>query len=841
MSKGANFAVAAGVGAAVFMGFGCGVASADDTGADSSEQRDAGPSAEESDAGDEQTTPRAESENAGDGDDAGEEDADVADVAEDAEDAEVAEDVDEEVVDDPRNDDAHDDALNNDGADAEAEVDGSEQDADDDDTTTVVDVADEISAVSRDEEPDQAPAPVAAAQLLSATAGSRRDLDLDLETTVTTGALAAATNEVVYTEPPTFFDQLVVASLRVMRGISSFIRFDLYGLIGKVLESERPPWFVKPGLDVRGTDFKVSDGSVWRVWEIHPPNPTGKTVIAVHGGGFIVEPLITHWLDYADMARDTGATVIVPMYPLGTTEAGTAVTVVPAMAEFFSAQIDEHGAENVSIYADSAGPSLALAAVRELVLAGKPLPANMVLLSFTPDGSLSNPDIYDIDDPIIDVDNLDFYTRENHWGDGLDPRDPLLSPLFFEDEVFAALPPTTVYVGELEYALPDTLLLHDKWTTAGGVVSTVVGRGQFHDWALGGLAVNSAAPKVRPDIYRQLGLNDVAAGPVTITTEPPSYSDQLVVGILRTLRWLNETTGIKLLSGLAGASILTDPPTLFTLGLDVTERSYNGWKVWEIASPTPSGEVVVALHGGGFESEANILHWTDYAQMARDTGATVLVPIYPLAPPKSTGTAETLVPPMADYLAMLIAEHGVDNVSLYGDSAGGSYAVLAVQEMLRRCRIDVTCVPSQAQPSRMVLVSPALHLTLKGPEVDAIDDPILPRHVPGEGPRWNGNWSMDDPRVNPIAGQDLTGLPPTTVYIGTLEKLYPGAIAFRDKLLSQDPTADLTVVIADGQMHGWALGGIVVNSQAQVWRPNVYRQLGLLPTDSTRYVTLAVA
>ena len=32
----------------------------------------------------------------------------------------------------------------------------------------------------------------------------------------------------------------------------------------------------------------------------------------------------------------------------------------------------------------------------------------------------------------------------------------------------------------------------------------------------------------------------------------------------------------------------------------------------------------------------------------------------------------------------LIDEHGVDNVSLYGDSSGGSYAVLVVQEMLRQ-------------------------------------------------------------------------------------------------------------------------------------------------------------
>ncbi|PRC60284.1 alpha/beta hydrolase, partial [Mycobacterium sp. ITM-2017-0098] len=84
---------------------------------------------------------------------------------------------------------------------------------------------------------------------------------------------------------------------------------------------------------------------------------------------------------------------------------------------------------------------------------------------------------------------------------------------------------------------------------------------------------------------------------------------------------------------------------------------------------------------------------------------------------------------------------------------------------------------SEAEPSRMVLISPALHLTLDSPEIDAIDDPILPRYAQGEGPRVNGELDLDDPRVNPFSGADLTGLPPTTVYIGTLEKLYPGALA----------------------------------------------------------------
>ncbi|EJZ11389.1 alpha/beta hydrolase fold domain-containing protein, partial [Mycolicibacterium vaccae] len=683
--------------------------------------------------------------------------------------------------------------------------------------------------------PAPAAPPAAAPALWSMLGAARRDADAP---TIGDAVSPAVETSIVYTPEPTFFDKVTLVALRVLRGISKFIGIDLYGQIGKLLSSASPPWFVKFGLDVRRTEFAVSEDNVWKVWEFHPPNPTGKTVVAVHGGGFILEPILLHWIDYSNMARETGATVLVPMYPLATTTDGTATKVVPAMAQYISAQIDRYGADNVSLYGDSAGAILAAVAVRELILAGRSVPASMVLVSITPDASLSNPDIRTID-PVFDLDNLDFYDAANHWSHGLDRRDPMLSPLFFEDEVIAGLPPTTIYQGALEFSLPDTLLLHEKWSAAGAVISTVVGQGQIHDWALG-VPINSQSMKVRPDIYRQLGLNTVAAGPKTITTAPPSSGDKFIVGLLRTLRWINDVTGIKILSGIAGGSTSTTPPWLLTLGLKVTELEHNGWTVWELASRKPSGEYVVALHGGGFEAEATVLHWSDYAQMARETGATVLVPIYPMAPPKSTGTAATLVPPMADYLKSLIDAHGVDNVSLYGDSSGGSYAVLVVQELARRCKIQVTCVVSQSQPSRMVLVSPALHLTLRGPEIDAIDDPILPRRAPGEGPRWNGDWDMDDPRVNPING-DLTGLPPTTVYIGTIEKLYPGVLAFRDAVLAQDPQADLTVIIGDGQMHGWALGGIVVNSQAPVWRSNVYRQLGLLPTDAARYVTLQVA
>lgn len=364
--------------------------------------------------------------------------------------------------------------------------------------------------------PGAAPArglPVAAPHLWTLAAFARRDLEATsssaapvLQVQTSSSVTAAAPNSITYTAQPTLFDRVAVVALRVIRAVSQIIGVDLYGHLGRLIASANPPFFVKGGLDVQRTEFEISPGNTWKVWEFTPPEPSGKTVIAVHGGGFILQPNVLHWIDYANMARQTGATVVVPLYPLATTEAGAAVSIVPGMADFISARIAAEGAENVSIYADSAGPNLTLGAIRELVHRGDPLPASMVLISFTPDLSLSNPDLYEIDDPILDLDNLEFYATENHWGDGLDPKDPMISPLYLEEEVLQALPPTTVYIGSLEYMLPDMLLFHERAIAAGATVSTVIGVGQYHDWPIGGLPINSQAPKVRKDIYRQLGL-----------------------------------------------------------------------------------------------------------------------------------------------------------------------------------------------------------------------------------------------------------------------------------------------------------------------------------------------
>ena len=346
--------------------------------------------------------------------------------------------------------------------------------------------------------------PAAQPQLWTAAAAARREI----ETAFAAPSLAPPATDVIptltYTAPPSFTDQIGLLVLESFQVITKITGINVTAVLGSLMASADPPAFSTYGLAANKTTFTAADGAQWQVWEFAPPEPSGKTVVAFHGGGWIFQPNILNWIDYTNMARDTGATVVVPLYPLATTEAGAATTVIPAAADFISQRIALDGAENVSVYGDSAGSSMALSAVRQLILSGREPPASVVVLSGAMDMTSSNPDIAGIDDPFFDVDNLDAW--DSYWTDGVDPRDPLVSPLFFESEVLAQLPPTTIYVGEREIVYPDTLLMYDRAVAEGAPISVVVGTGLPHNWPASGLPIYSANAVVRPDVYRQLGL-----------------------------------------------------------------------------------------------------------------------------------------------------------------------------------------------------------------------------------------------------------------------------------------------------------------------------------------------
>lgn len=679
------------------------------------------------------------------------------------------------------------------------------------------------------------------------------------------------TDRVIATPGPSLTDQITVSGMAALKQVSQVIGVNITMKLGELITTPTPPWFTTIGLDVTKDTYEGGD-----VWVITPPNPTGERVIAVHGSGFVNDPNIIHWMDYTQMARETGATIVVPRYPL-IPAGGTAENSVPPMADFIAAQVEEYGAENVSVYADSAGGTLSTLAVQKIVrdcngdsgcLATR-VPSRMVLLSpgLSGDDIYSDPNVELVNDPVVWLTEED----KEYYGQWASGPEELWNPMIGPTE---GMPPTTIYIGSRESSAPGVLLYAQRMVNAGSDVNVVIGMGQIHDWAQGGpIPINSQSANYRDDVYRQLGIESgdpaeaaavsgvaavlnsststqqaspagaIALAPGIVVpdsladnvdvTDDASLFDQLTVSALAAFRQISEVVGVDITTSLGGGIVVPDPPPILTFGLDVRATEFTAedadgveqtWQVWEISNPSSdSDEQVIAFHGGGLTTAPNIFHWLDYTQMSRQTGATVIVPRYPLIP--DGGTADNTIPPAADLIAAYVAEHGAENVSVYGESSGGMIAVLAVQKIARDCAGDTQCLSSR-MPSRMVLSSPGLTDPdiYTDPNVVLVNDPLFGVPESDGFADWR---SQQDPALSDTFLGPVEGLPQTTIYIGTREIIAPGALKFAK--LIDDAGGDVDVVIGMGQMHGWAT--LPINSQYADYRDDVYQQLGIVSAE----------
>lgn len=312
-------------------------------------------------------------------------------------------------------------------------------------------------------------------------------------------------------------------------------------------------------------------------------------------------------------------------------------------------------------------------------------------------------------------------------------------------------------------------------------------------------------------------------------TGQPSFAHQVLVTGLRVVTAVTEALGIpfNLASPSFQIPFLTDgtPPTFLMPGTDVTKRQYvdepSGatWDEWVITPEAPTGERVIAVHGGGFTSEANIFTYLTYHQLARDTGATVVVPVYPVI--GKGGTAATAVPVMANRIASEVRAYGAPNVSVLGDSAGGSISLAALQ--LQAARIRKGEAESDSMPSRLVLLSPSLDSNDPYTELP-FDDPLLDPEVSKKNRvAWLAGLDPTDPLASPVFGS-LDGLPPTTVYSSSLDQ-----ITFQTLRLQQKAAGDsnVTFVLRKGLIHDWVVFYFLPEAQAEL--PGIYDALGVHP------------
>ena len=190
---------------------------------------------------------------------------------------------------------------------------------------------------------------------------------------------------------------------------------------------------------------------------------------------------------------------------------------------------------------------------------------------------------------------------------------------------------------------------------------------------------------------------------------------------------------------------------------------------WLIPAEAQPGQAILYLHGGGFALGSPRVYRHVTTRLARAAGMRTLAPDYRLAPehPFPAGLDDCI----AAYQHLLDTGLQSGQIAVAGDSAGGGLAVSLMLACNER---------GLPLPAKLLLFSPWLDLALTGESMSerAARDPLIrPDDLRRYAALYLDGKQPETPLASPLCG-DLSGLPPTTVYVGTEEVLFDDAERF---------------------------------------------------------------
>lgn len=235
-------------------------------------------------------------------------------------------------------------------------------------------------------------------------------------------------------------------------------------------------------------------------------------------------------------------------------------------------------------------------------------------------------------------------------------------------------------------------------------------------------------------------------------------------------------------------------PKSLLKNFNVKEAEQNERKVWTItAIDNKSDLIIIYFHGGAYMGNLIAEHWYLIEKLIIKTGATMVVPDYPLTP--ESGCEETY-DFIKDLFARLIAEYPAKRIVLMGDSSGGGLALGFIQ-LLRD--------ENKKQPDQIIIFSPWLDVTMSNPllkKLDKQDNILSIAGLKSAGQKYAANLDLKDFRVSPIYG-DLTGLCRISLFTGTRDILY--ADAQKIKQLMNEQSINFNYFEYPDLFHDWVI------------------------------------
>ena len=230
--------------------------------------------------------------------------------------------------------------------------------------------------------------------------------------------------------------------------------------------------------------------------------------------------------------------------------------------------------------------------------------------------------------------------------------------------------------------------------------------------------------------------------------------------------------------------IETKEPKDISNTYDLKVENYIGRKIFILNSKKKekSSDIILYFHGGSYIAEATKQHWEFIGKLVDDTGATVILPDYPLAPKYNYKDVFNMIVPLYKELEDQIDVQ--NRLIVMGDSAGGGLSLALLEKMSGE---------SLKMPKKTILISPWLDVRLTNPEIDKIqekDEKLNKETLKLSGIAYAGEEGIESSLVNPIDG-DLSKINNLTIMTGTNDILNPDVYKLQEKAKQVNVTIDV--------------------------------------------------
>ena len=232
-----------------------------------------------------------------------------------------------------------------------------------------------------------------------------------------------------------------------------------------------------------------------QVFHMEAASADKPMVLYIHGGAYLNNFTTQHWEAMAEWAEFTGCGIVTPNYPLLYNY--TASDAHPLVMQLYQQLLAQYSAQHIIIMGDSAGGGFALALAQKMRNDSIDLPHHLVLISPWVD-VLGGDDAIQEKDTFLNAQVLRKIGAD--WADKMDPRDPMISPLYGDMQ---GLPPTDLFTGTWEVFYPDIVKTHDKMKAASVDAQLHVADKMGHVYPLWPCPEGSEARKVIAQIITQ--------------------------------------------------------------------------------------------------------------------------------------------------------------------------------------------------------------------------------------------------------------------------------------------------------------------------------------------------